>query len=66
MKKTKKIIYNSRKMLRYCKVILEKLSFDKNLFVKEYHKMKTWLAPQEAAVLARYVMYRRKNNSFPS
>ena len=66
MKRTLKYIFSSRKMLRYCKEILEKLSFDRQLFQKEYQKMKGWLAPEEAAILTRYVAYRKRNNSFPN
>ena len=49
---------SDRKMLRYCKVILEKVSFDKGLFRKEYRKMYRWLNLDQSAVLQRYVAYR--------
>jgi len=34
-------------MLNYCKLILEKVSFDKTLFKKEYYKALTYLNSNE-------------------
>lgn len=43
------------KMLEYCKVILEKVSFDKILFEKELRKTRMVLHPNEIKDLALWV-----------
>tara|TARA_B100001113_G_scaffold294184_1_gene251075 strand:+ start:1902 stop:2087 length:186 start_codon:yes stop_codon:yes gene_type:complete len=38
-------------MLKFCKAILEKVSFDPELFKKELYKSKRWLTNQELTKL---------------
>jgi hypothetical protein len=45
-------------MLEYCKVILEKLSFSRDLFRKEYRKSFRYLNPEERILFRKWV--RRK------
>lgn len=40
--------------LEYCKVILKKISFDKNLLKKEYDKALKLLAANEAMLLSEW------------
>ena len=42
-------------MLAYCKVVLQKMSFSKRLFLKEYRKSLAWLSPEEQNELRRWV-----------
>ena len=39
------------KMLKFCKSVLEKVSFDPELFKKELYKSKRWLTKQELTKL---------------
>jgi hypothetical protein len=43
------------KMLDYCKIILEKLSFSRTLFRKEYRKSLRFLTPSERNVFRKWV-----------
>lgn len=45
----------SMSMLEYCKMILEKLSFNRKLFKKEYLKSFRRLKPAEGIVLRKWV-----------
>jgi hypothetical protein len=45
-------------MFEYCKMILEKLSFDRRLFRKEYKKSFKYLAPAERAAFRKWVRER--------
>lgn len=51
-------------MLEYCKLILEKVSFDKRLFEKELRKSFQYLLPNEAKELISWVKA-NFNNRFP-
>lgn len=42
-------------MLGYCKTVLEKMSFSKKLFLKEYRKSLSRLSPEERDELRRWV-----------
>ncbi len=42
-------------MLSYCKIILEKMSFDATLLNKEYKKCLSYLSHREVAVFNRWV-----------
>ena len=42
-------------MLGYCKMILEKMSFSKKLFLKEYRKSLSWLNDDERKELRKWV-----------
>jgi hypothetical protein len=42
-------------MLEYCKIILEKLSFNRTLFHKEYKKSFRYLQPEERVEFKRWV-----------
>ena len=44
-----------RSMLGYCKLILEKMSFNKKLFLKEYRKSFSYLNPEEQSELKKWV-----------
>lgn len=44
-----------RSMLAYCKTILEKMSFSKKLFLKEYRKSLSYLTAEEQLELKRWV-----------
>lgn len=46
-------------MLEYVKMILEKVSFDKTLFIKEYRKSLGWLKQHEIADLKNWIRGRR-------
>jgi hypothetical protein len=46
-------------MLDYCKKILRCVSFDRNLFKKEFRKSITWLSPREVKLLKQWI---RSNN----
>ena len=54
--KRKKIFTTS--MLEYCKFILEKMSFSRRLFMKEYKKTFRYLAPAEHGELKRWLRER--------
>lgn len=41
-------------MLEYAKMVLKKVSFDKNLFVKEYRKFLRILSSQEVVELVQW------------
>ena len=42
-------------MLEYCKIILEKMSFSRRLFRREYKKTFAYLAPAEHEELKRWL-----------
>lgn len=42
-------------MLVYCKLILQKMSFSKKLFLKEYRKSLSYLNPEEQLELKKWV-----------
>lgn len=42
-------------MLNYCKTILEKMSFSKKLFLKEYRKSLSYLTVEEQIELKKWV-----------
>lgn len=42
-------------MLDYCKTILEAVSFDQNLFQKEYRKSLLWLSSEDASQLKSWL-----------
>ncbi|MDX2303346.1 MAG: hypothetical protein NW226_11125 [Microscillaceae bacterium] len=42
-------------MLEYCKIILEKMSFDPHLFKKEYRKSLRYLAKHECKELKKWI-----------
>lgn len=44
-----------KSMLAYCKLILEKMSFSKKLFLKEYRKTFTYLNAEEQSELKRWL-----------
>jgi hypothetical protein len=46
-------------MLDYCKMILEKMSFSKKLFLKEYRKSFTYLSEEEQMELKKWVRLNR-------
>jgi hypothetical protein len=50
-------------MLGYCKLILQKMSFNKKLFLKEYRKSLSYLNSEERNELRRWV--REWKNNFP-
>jgi hypothetical protein len=50
-------------MLGYCKMILEKMSFSKKLFLKEYRKSLTYLNPEERNELRAWVRNWKNNMS---
>lgn len=50
------------KMLKYCKVILEKMSFDKKLVRKEYRKSIRWLTHSEYESLRIWVRAKVKRD----
>lgn len=43
-------------MLEYTKLILSKVSFDPQLFVKEYKKAIQWLSPEDANTLLQWCL----------
>ena len=43
------------KFLNYYKLILDKVSFDRQLFMKEYRKALGWLSPREVDDLHRWL-----------
>jgi hypothetical protein len=47
-----------KSMLAYCKLILEKMSFSRRLFLKEYRKSFSYLTAEEQGELKRWL---RKN-----
>lgn len=50
--------------LSYAKTILEKVSFDKKLFWKEYRKQHKWLSVEETAIFKRWFKFRYRKRSF--
>lgn len=48
-------------MLDYCKLILKSVSFDRNLFKKEYRKSLRWLSPLEAVSLKIWLRQQQMN-----
>jgi len=52
-----------RSMLEYCKMILDKLSFDPKLFRKEYRKSFKYLSPGEDLVLKKWARENFKLNN---
>ncbi len=45
-------------MLKYCKLILDKMSFDRNLLRKEYRKSLRWLTHEECLKLKEWMRVR--------
>lgn len=45
-------------MLKYCKFILDKMSFDRRLFRKEYRKSLKWLNREECLLLKAWTRIR--------
>jgi hypothetical protein len=45
-------------MLSYSKIVLEKVSFDRRLFLKEYRKMHRWMSPEEVQLFRRWARFR--------
>ena len=50
------IAHSSSSFLEYYKVILQKVSFDEDLFVKEYHKAVNSLDADEISILNRWIV----------
>ena len=50
------MIARNTSFLDYYKVILQKVSFDEELFVKEYQKALSYLEPDEISVLNRWII----------
>ena len=50
-----------KSMLGYCKMILEKMSFSKKLFLKEYRKSLAYLNAEERIELRTWVRNWKKN-----
>ena len=50
------IAHSSSSFLEYYKVILQKVSFDEDLFVKEYHKAVNSLEADEISILNRWIV----------
>ena len=48
-------------MFEYTKIILQKVSFDRRLFMKEYRKAQSFLQPQEVQELRVWL----RNNMLP-
>ena len=48
-------------MLEYCKLILEKISFNRKLFRREYRKSFRYLEPKEHFELKKWLRSRMKN-----
>jgi hypothetical protein len=48
-------------MLAYCKLILQKMSFSKKLFLKEYRKSFSYLSEEEKNELRKWVRDTRTN-----
>ncbi len=46
-------------MLDYCKLILQKVSFNRRLFLKEYRKSYRWLKPSECLHLRQWIKQSR-------
>lgn len=46
-------------MLRYCKIILKKLSFNKKLQRKEYEKSQLWLTQSECLKLKEWMLVQK-------
>jgi len=53
------------KMLRYCKIILEKVSFDKFLFKKEYYKAIKYLNSNERIELRVWLRNNKMIKALP-
>jgi hypothetical protein len=49
-------------MLEYCKLVLEKISFSRRLFRREYRKTFRYLEPQEHFELKRWLREKMKND----
>ena len=52
-------------MLEYCKVVLEKVHFDPQLFRKEYHKSLRWLSREERKSLQHWIAQRFTTSAQP-
>lgn len=52
-------------MLEYCKLILEKISFSRRLFRREYRKTFRYLGPKEHFELRKWLRRKMKSNSKP-
>ncbi len=53
-------------MLEYGKFILQKVSFDNNLFMKELRKIKSWMRQEESRELDQWCRSRYSNLFLPS
>lgn len=51
-------------MLEYCKIILNKVSFDAKLFEKEFHKSIRFLNNSEKKVFLRWCKQKFKKKSY--
>jgi hypothetical protein len=49
-------------MLEYCKLVLEKISFSRRLFRREYRKTFRYLEPKEHFELKNWLRRRMKSN----
>jgi hypothetical protein len=47
--------FRKSSMLNYCKAILQKVSFNRKLFLKEYRKSHSWLSASEIGELRSWV-----------
>jgi len=52
-------------MLEYCKLILEKISFSRRLFRREYRKTFRYLGPKEHFELKKWLRTKMKGNPKP-
>jgi hypothetical protein len=50
-----------KSMLDYCKMVLQQVSFNSNLFRKEYRKSICWLGPTEAKELKQWLRQNKLN-----
>jgi hypothetical protein len=48
-------------MLDLCKIVLQRVSFNSNLFRKEYRKSLSWLAPMEVKELKNWIRQNKLN-----
>lgn len=50
-------------MLKYCKLILDRMSFDRKLLRKEYRKSLRWLTKEECLKLKQWMRIRFRRRS---
>jgi hypothetical protein len=50
-----------KSMLDLCKIVLQRVSFNSNLFLKEYRKSLSWLAPMEVKELKNWIRENKLN-----